>query len=129
MITTDQEISQRSSAAVRFQIIVAAIIIAIFLFSQGQSAAGAALVGALFSIFLTWTVSWSVRKANEIAKIDPNRGMGVIYISAALRFFLLLVFFAVAIGVAKLSGVPILSAAILVWITGAIVPNFTQIKR
>lgn len=128
-ITADQEIDQKSKAARKYQLILTLIIVAILFALQKYGHAYAAAYGGLVSLFLTWTIGWSMRKANEIAKTDPKRGMAVLYMGAVLRFFLFLGLFAIGIGLLKLTPLAVVATAIVVWMTGVLVPQFTQVKR
>ncbi|CAA6810798.1 MAG: Unknown protein [uncultured Thiotrichaceae bacterium] len=128
-ITADQEIDQKSKAARKYQLILMLVIVAILFAMQKSEHAYAAAYGGLVSLFLTWTISWSMRKANEIAKTDPKRGMGVLYLSAVIRFFLFLGLFALGIGLLKLAPLAVVATAIVIWMTGVIVPQFAQVKR
>lgn len=128
-ITADQEIDQKSKAARKYQLILTLLIVAIlFALQKPQHAYGAAY-GGFVSLFLTWTIGWSMRKANEVAKTDPKRGMGILYLSAVIRFFLFLGLFAFGIGLLKLAPLAVVATAIVVWMTGVLVPQFTQVKR
>lgn len=128
-ITADQEIDQKSKAARKYQLLLTLGIVIILFALQKPQHAYAAAYGGFVSLFLTWTIGWSMRKANEIAKTDPKRGMGVLYLSAVIRFFLFLGLFALGIGLLKLTPLAVVATAIVVWMTGVLVPQFAQVKR
>jgi len=58
--------------------------------------------------------------AIAVAKNDPKTAMGILYVSAVLRFVLVLALFAVGIGWLGFNPIPLVVAAIATWLTGII---------
>ena len=90
---------------------VLACVVAFVCYSlQGAHALGAALFGGLLAGIHTWMLGHRVKLAREAARHRPGSETTVFYIGAIQRFVMILVGFAVGMGVWGLSPVPLLGA-------------------
>ena len=120
----DQDISVKAREALKYQLIVIALVALVFAFTfQNSTHVIAALYGGIISLTLSWTLGWALTKASKIVKTDPKKGLMVVYISAVIRFILMIGLFAMGIGALGLNPIPLLTAAILAWLAGVIIPH------
>jgi len=96
------------------------LVIALLFGIRDINHAGAAIYGGMLSLVVSLTLSFAVLKATEISKQDPRTAMGILYVSAVIRFILILVLFAVGMGWLGLNPIPLVVAAIATWLTGII---------
>lgn len=118
----DQTIDQQSRKGRLWQFVVIAIIASLFALRKPELGI-AAVYGGLVSVFIAWTLSWAAIKATEVSKQDPKKGIAIMYISAVVRFFMVLVLFAVGIGLLGLNPIPLVATAVVVWVVGLVVPH------
>ena len=119
-----QEIADKARKSIKYQIIVTVLVaLAFALGFQNITHAIAALYGGAVSLILSWTLGWALMKASQIAKTDPKKGIMVVYISAVIRFVLIIGFFAIGIGALGLNPIPLVTAAILAWLAGVVIPH------
>ena len=116
---TEQELAQKIAKGRKYQLIVLLVIVVLFGIRDIDHAF-AAIYGGVLSVVVSLTLSIAVVKATAIAKDDPKTAMGILYVSAVIRFILVLVLFAVGIGSFGFNPIPLVVAAIATWLTGII---------
>ena len=82
------------------QLIAGAVAAIGFLLYSGAWHALSALAGGAVSISLLLLLRRGIKRAGEIAQHDQKRSMIILYMGAAQRFLLILVLFALGLGVA-----------------------------
>jgi len=82
-------------------------------FYSGASEAIAVLYGGAISVILARMHKYGVCKAQDKALHDPDAGMMIIYMGAAIRFVLLGIMLGVGFGLLKLSPYPTLAGFVL----------------
>lgn len=117
--TSEQALAQKIAKGRKYQLIVV-LVIAVLFGIRDINHAYAAIYGGVLSIVVSLTLSFAVLKATNIAKDDPKTAMGVLYVSAVIRFILVLALFAIGIGVLDFNPIPLVVAAIATWLTGII---------
>jgi ATP synthase protein I len=75
---------------------------------QGQLAAQSALYGGCMMMLNIWFMHRRLRAAFEIANTAPGREIKILYISAILRFIVMLILFMAGMGVLHLPPIPLL---------------------
>lgn len=80
---------------------------------SGYFDAMAVVYGGMVSIVLAWMHKRAVRKSEDVSLRDPKAGMLVLFVSAVLRFILLIVLLGVGFGLLKLAPQPMLAGFIL----------------
>ncbi len=80
---------------------------------SGYLDAVAVVYGGLVSIVLAWIHKRAVRKSEDVSLRDPKAGMLVLFVSAVLRFILLIVLLGVGLGLLKLTPQPMLAGFVL----------------
>ena len=73
----------------------------------------AVVYGGVVSIVLAWMHKRGVRKAEDVSLRDPKAGMLILFVSAVLRFILLIVLLGIGFGLMKLSPLPMLAGFVL----------------
>lgn len=123
--TTEQTLVQKIAKGRKYQIVVILVIVVLFGIRDlmndhaGQTyLALAAIYGGVLSIVVNMTLSLAVLKAASVAKSDPKTAMGLLYVSAIVRFILILALFAVGIGGLELNPIPLVITAVATWLTG-----------
>jgi len=116
---TEQALAHKIAKGRKYQLIVL-LVIAVLFGIRDINHAFAAIYGGVLSIVVSLTLSIAVLKATAIAKNDPKTAMGILYVSAVLRFVLVLALFAVGIGWLGFNPIPLVVAAIATWLTGII---------
>jgi ATP synthase protein I len=124
----DEKIAQKTRQARIIQLVVIGLVAALFYLREPKDAY-AALYGGFVSLFLIWSLTWTMEKATEISKTDAKKGILIAYVSAVIRFILILVFFGVGIGSLGLNPLPLVVTAILVWLIGVIAPGIRKNKE
>ena len=125
--TTEQTLAQKIAKGRKYQIVVILVIAALFgirdvmaAHAQQNYLALAAIYGGALSIVVSMTLSLAVLKATSVAKNDPKTAMGLLYVSAVIRFILILALFAIGIGWLGLNPIPLVIAAVATWLTGIV---------
>ena len=117
--TTEADLAKKIAKGRKYQLIVL-FIIAVLFGIRDINHAYAAIYGGVLSIVVSLTLSIAVVKATTKAKDDPKTAMGILYVSAVIRFILVLVLFALGIGAFGFNPIPLVVAAIATWLTGII---------
>ncbi|KAF0191768.1 MAG: hypothetical protein FD165_1491 [Gammaproteobacteria bacterium] len=91
------------------QIAITGLVATGFFWVQGEAAARSACYGGLISVVAAWMLSRGVLMAGEAAPHNPGTGTWVLYMSAALRFVLVLALFGVGLAMLGLKPVPLIS--------------------
>ncbi len=76
---------------------------------QGEAAARSACYGGLISVVAAWMLGRGVLLAGKTAPESPGTGTWILYMSAALRFVLVLALFGVGLAMLELKPVPLIS--------------------
>ena len=113
------KLAEKITKGRRAQLLVI-LVIALLFGIRDINHAGAAIYGGMLSLVVSLTLSFAVLKAADISKHDPTTAMGILYISAVIRFILILVLFAMGMGWLGLNPIPLVIAAIATWLTGII---------
>lgn len=115
------ELAARARKVIGLQIGIAGLVATGFFLVQGEHEARSAFYGGLVSVIAAWMLSRGVIKAGESVRLNPRTGTWILYISAALRFVLVLVLFGVGLAVLKLEP--------LAMITGFIAAQLVYLLR
>ncbi len=97
-----QAVEARAQKVLIAQIIAGVVAAIGFLLYAGAWHALSALAGGGVSIILLLRLRRGVKRATEVAPQDQKKGMLILYMGAAERFLLILVLFALGLGVAGL---------------------------
>lgn len=95
------------------QIVLTVVLALAWTIYSGYSDGLAVVYGGAVSIFLGWLHKRGVRRAEVEAISDAKAGMLILYISAVIRFVLLIVLLGVGFGLIKLSPPPMLAGFVL----------------
>ena len=114
-----KQLAEKISKGRKAQLLVI-LVIALLFGIRDINHAGAAIYGGMLSLVVSLTLSFAVLKATEISKKDPRTAMGILYLSAVIRFILIIVLFAVGMGWLGFNPIPLIVAAIATWLTGII---------
>ncbi len=79
-----------------------------FYFYQGRAAAEAALFGGCMAMFNVWLAGRRVRRAAQVARVEPGAEVRVLYLGAVLRFILTLGLFIAGMALLKLPPLPLI---------------------
>ena len=94
----DQGLDKKIRTVISVQLLITAVIAVGFYFFKTPWDAVSSLYGSSIAMILAWWLSRGVSSAAQ-----HNRGVAVLYISAALRFLMVLVLFGIGLGAIKLS--------------------------
>lgn len=94
------------------QIAITGLVATGFFLVQGELAARSACYGGLVSVVAAWMLSRGVLMAGEAAPQQPGTGMWILYMSAALRFVLVLALFGVGLAALGLEPLPLIGGFI-----------------
>jgi ATP synthase protein I len=119
MTTEVDDVVAKAKKSRKYQIIIIAVIAALFALRTPMHGA-AALYGGFVSLFVSWTLGLGVIKATQIAKDDPKMAVGILYGSAVLRFVLVLVLFGVGMGTLDFNPIPLVLTAVVAWVAGVV---------
>lgn len=86
----------------------------------GRPAALGALGGGAIAMVLMSLLRWTMQRATALAVEAPSDSLNLMYAGAALRFIVLLILFAVALGWLKLSPAPTVGGFVLAMLAGAV---------
>lgn len=86
----------------------------------GREAALGALGGGAIAMILMGMLRWTMQRATVLAVEAPKDSLNLMYAGAALRFIVLILLFAVALGWLKLSPAPTVGGFVLAMLGGAI---------
>lgn len=117
--TTEEDLAKKVAKGRKYQLIVF-LVIAVLFGIRDINHAYAAIYGGALSIVVSLTLSIAVIKATAIAKNDPKTAMGILYVSAVIRFILVLALFAIGIGWLGFNPIPLVVAAVATWLTGIV---------
>ena len=101
-------------------VLTALLAVVLWLGLDAASAALAALGGGGIAIVLMGLLRLTMQRATVLAVEAPKDSLNLMYAGAALRFIVLLILFAVALGWLKLSPAPTVGGFVLVMIAGAL---------
>ncbi len=94
----------KAMRALKFQVVLGLIAIVIFAFYDGLLPAAYGFLIGVINLFL---LKLTFQKADEKAAEDPRAGMLLLYVSAAFRFFLLIVLFILGLVFLELDPLPL----------------------
>ncbi len=97
-----QAVEAKARKALLAQLIVGVVSSMGFMLYAGSWHGISALAGAAVSITLLLVLRYGVKRAAEAAPHDEKRSMLILYLGAAQRFILILVLFALGLGVVAL---------------------------
>ena len=103
------ELVARARKVIGLQIAIGGLIATGFFLVQGEQEAKAAFYGGLISVIAAWMLSRGVIKAGNMARLNPRTGTWILYISAALRFMLVLVLFGIGLALLELKPVAMIT--------------------
>lgn len=106
MKIAEPKLAARAKWVISTQLIISIIVAAIFL-TKGTWEAVAAIYGGAVSICISLFLLWGIQRANAAAKVDPGKGMRILYAGAAQRFILVIGMVALGIAVLKLDPVAV----------------------
>lgn len=101
------DIASRARKIIGFQLATASVVAVIFMIGQGLLEGRSAFYGGLVGAALTLLLSRGVKRAEQVAAENPRRGMTILYIGAAQRFFLALAAFAIGLSLLQLAPLPV----------------------
>jgi len=85
------------------QLVIGLLVAAVFMWLQGQLAGVSSAYGALVSIILSSLLRFAVQRT-----LQANKGMTLLYMGAAIRFALALIFFGVGLAALDLAPLPLI---------------------
>ncbi len=97
-----QAVEAKARKALLAQLVVGVVTSIGFMLYAGSWHGVSALAGVAVSITLLLVLRYGVKRAAEAAQHDQKRSMLILYLGAAQRFILILVLFALGLGVAAL---------------------------
>ena len=97
-----EAVETRARKVLIAQLIAGSVAAIGFFFYSGAWSGLSALAGGAVSISLLLLLSRGFKRASEMAQHDQKSGMIILYMGAAQRFLLILVLFALGLGVAGL---------------------------
>ena len=106
MKIAEPNIAAKARWVISTQLIISIIVAAVFL-TKGTSESVAALYGGAVSICISLLLLWGIQRANAAAKVDPGKGMRILYVGAAQRFILVIGLIALGIALLKLDPVAV----------------------
>ncbi len=102
MNPTTEALAKKNQSLLRYQIVIALLVAAVWWFLRGGESALAAAYGAAVTVVSTVLLVWRLKRAGETARNDPRKSMKIIYVGAVWRFLLTAILFALGIGFFKL---------------------------
>jgi ATP synthase protein I len=106
-LNNDFDIAERTRRVISFQLMSTVAVAIAFLAGSGMAEGRAALYGGFIGVALTFLLGRGVKRAEQVAAEDPRRGMTILYIGAAQRFFLALAAFAAGLSLLQLAPLPL----------------------
>lgn len=97
-----QDLQVDSRRVLLIQLVSTLVVAASFAVAKNYFDGLSAFVGGLISISMVLLLVRGVKRATACAVEDPKRSMVILYVGAVQRFVLMIVFFGLALGVAKL---------------------------
>ncbi len=120
MTAMTEGIARRGRWVLIVQGVLTALLAVVLWLGLGASAALAALGGGGIAVVLMGLLRLTMQRATVLAVEAPKDSLNLMYAGAALRFIVLLILFAVALGWLKLSPAPTVGGFVLVMIAGAL---------
>lgn len=113
MTTPAQGLGERTRRLIALQCVIGVIVATAFFLAQTPLHALSAGFGAIISILSALWLSWGVARAGEEAGHARKKGEAILYVSAALRFLMVLALFAVALLALKLEALATVTGFVL----------------
>ncbi|MEW5756879.1 MAG: ATP synthase subunit I [Pseudomonadota bacterium] len=113
MNPTTQAIEAKASKVLRAQLVLTLLAVLGFFLLKDEWHALSALCGGLVSVSLLLVLRRGIRRASEVAMHDKKKGMAILYIGAVQRFVLILVLFALGLGVLGLDPLAMFAGFVL----------------
>jgi ATP synthase protein I len=95
-------IARRGQRVLVIQLVIALLAGALSFVLAGAQALNGVIGGSIIAIVLMLMLRFTMQKASELAVESPQTSMNIMYVGAVLRFIMLLVMFAIALGGFKL---------------------------
>ncbi len=95
-------IARRGQRVLVIQLLVALVAGALSYALAGAQALNGVIGGSIIAIVLMLMLRFTMQKASELAVESPQTSMSIMYVGAVLRFIMVLVMFAIALGGFKL---------------------------
>ncbi len=119
-----QDLEARARRLIMLQCMIGTIVAAFFLLQTPVHALSAGY-GAAISIFSALWLSRGVARASREAGQDARKkGEAILYVSAALRFLMVLALFAIGLLVVKLVAIPMVTGFVLAQLAFVIVAGW-----
>lgn len=96
-----QAVEAKAQKVLIAQVVAALVAAIVFLLYEGAWHGLSALAGGVVSIALLLLLRRGIKRAGEMAQHDQKRSMLILYMGAAQRFLLILVLFALGLGVVE----------------------------
>lgn len=110
--TAGRELAKRTRRVIGLQVVLGGLTAAGFVFLSSSWDGLSALFGATISVASAWWLSRGVASASNSAS-QGGRGEAVLYISAALRFLMVLALFALGLLLLKLNALATVSGFVV----------------
>ncbi|WP_407275784.1 ATP synthase subunit I [Halothiobacillus sp. DCM-1] len=120
MTPMTEGIARRGRLVLIVQSALTGVLVAGFALVWGSGAALGALGGGLIALVLMGLLRLTMQRAAALAVEAPKDSLNLMYAGAAVRFIVLLILFAVALGWLKLSPAPTVGGFVLVMLAGAV---------
>ena len=111
------ELVARARKVIGLQLAIVGLIATGFFLVQGEQEARSAFYGGLISVIAAWMLSRGVIRAGNMARFNPRTGAWILYISAALRFVLVLVLFGIGLTLLELKPVAMITGFVAAQLT------------
>ena len=95
------ELTAKANKVLRIQLAISVGVAGLFLI-QGIFESLSALYGGLATVVTAWFLSRGVKRASELAAVDPKKSMLIMYAGAVQRFLLVGALLAIGIGLIEL---------------------------
>ncbi|OYY55602.1 MAG: hypothetical protein B7Y53_03590 [Halothiobacillus sp. 28-55-5] len=102
MTIMSEGIARRGQRVLVIQLVVALLAGGVSFVVAGMPAFNGILGGSLIAIALMLMLRFTMQKASELAVESPQTSMSIMYVGAVVRFIMVLVLFAIALGGFKL---------------------------
>lgn len=120
MTVLSEGIARRGRAGLIAQILAAAISAGLAFWYAGKAGFLGVVGGSVIAIILMLVLSYTMRKASDLAVESPQTSMNIMYVGAVVRFVLVLVLFGIALGGFKLPPLYTVASFVGVMIVGVL---------
>lgn len=121
-----EALARKNQSLVRYQTGLALLAVLVWWWIRGGEAALAAAYGGAVTVATTLLLGWRIKRAGELARLDPRKSMRILYVSAVWRFTLAVALFALGIGYFRLDPLAVIVGFMLTQLAYVFVGLGTQ---